>query len=53
MGPYYPFDDNAHCALRVIALNAHFRIFLRLKPVIRVHITWLSTNRMEVFMSTK
>ena len=63
MGPYYPFEGaplihtraNASFALRLalFALNAHLRIFLDLKPVIWFNITWLSTNRMEVFMSTK
>ena len=34
-------------------LNAHLRIFSDLQPVIRFNITWLSINRMEVFMYTK
>ena len=64
MGPYYPFKGcafdihapqthHAHCAMCVFALNAHFRIFLDLKLVIRFNIAWLSTNMMEIFMSTK
>ena len=44
---------HAHCALRVFTLNVHLKIFLDLKPVIQFHNTWLSTNRLEVFMSTK
>ena len=44
---------HGHWALHVYALNAHLRIFLDLEPPIRFYITWLSTNRMEVFMSTK
>ena len=56
MGLYYPLEGvpltytrapNTSCALRVFALNAHLRIFLNLKPVIRFNITWLSTNRMK------
>ena len=39
---------HVHCALCVIALNAHLRTFLDLKPVIRFHINWLLTNRMKV-----
>ena len=42
-----------HCALRVLALNAHLRIFLDLKPVIRFLYYLAFDQRMEVFMSTK
>ena len=30
---------HAHCALGIFALNAHYRIFVNLKPVIRFYIT--------------
>ena len=52
---WYTRPPNASCALGLwrFCLECALEDIFRLKPVIRLNIAWLSTNRMEAFMSTK
>ena len=47
MGPCYPFDyvNHEHCALRVFTLNAHFKLYLDLKSVIRFYTVYMTIDQ--------